>query len=183
MSAFRTLPLWALVPVLFVLTGGAFFALQLLLSPEGSVLGWGIGSLFYAAAMSASFGLLIARARRRAGGSEELERMRRAYRTGDVPLDADLPTWSAEAERQERLLRRNRWSGPLVFGLFTLLGIWLALTESPFWWAFVAFFIGLGVVGAATTPRGLRKIEGMREQLRRRGQTQGAVEPTEPAAP
>jgi membrane protein implicated in regulation of membrane protease activity len=183
MSAFRTLPLWALVPVMFLLTGGMFFALQLLFSPEKSVLGWGIASLFYAASMSAVFGLLIARARRRAGGPEQLERMRRAYRTGDVPLDADLPTWSAEAERQERLLLRNRWFGPLVFGLLALLGIWLALTESPFWWASVAFFAGFGVVGAATTPRGLRKVARVQEELRRREQTQGTTDPVGPAVP
>lgn len=183
MSAFRTLPLWALVAVLFVLTGGLFFVLQLLLSPEGSVLGWGIASLFYAAGMSAVFGFVIARARHRAGGPEQLERMRRAYQTGDIPPDADLSTWSADAERQERLLRRNRWFGPLVFGLFTLLGIWLALTDSPFWWAMVALFVGFGVVGVATTPRSLRKVARVQEELRRRERTQDATDPVGPAAP
>lgn len=171
MERFRKSSLPVLLPVLFVLLAVLWFGIQFVTRPARQDVGaLAIGSVVYAGLMTAFFGIAIARTRRRAGGADEVSRIRRAVKTGAVPPDADPAIWTPELERVQRQYRRTRWFGPVVFVLATALGIWLALTDGPVWWLFVAVFVGFLVWGVVDTRRALRRLPPMLEDLRQRPQ-------------
>lgn len=61
------------------------------------------------------------------------------------PVPADEPTRQAAlrlAEQHLARLARYRIFNVVVFGLMVLLTGWLALADSPWWWAGVAFYLG-----------------------------------------
>jgi len=169
MDRIRRLPLPALLPIMFVVVGGAYFAIGFVTGHAGeSIADRLVSALIYAAVLTIGFGVLIAVRRRKAGGADELSRMQRAFKAGTVPPAVDPAVWIPMFEKWRRQYRRNRWFGPVVFGLFTALGVWLAVTERPVWWLYVALFLGLVVWSVLATPRALRKIDAMLEDLRRR---------------
>lgn len=85
--------------------------------------------------------------------------LRRAVRRGEVPAD---PARRAAAHRvvllQLGLLDRQRWLRRLLFPALLLLAGWLAVTDSPWWWAAAALF-AVGLVGSELTVRALRRRE------------------------
>lgn len=168
MRWFRTLPMWAFVLLMFLLTGGLWYLLGLVTMPEGSLVGRLVGTVFYAGVMTVFFAVWAARARRQAGGAHELHRIQQATRRGEVPPGADVGAWTAAVEAQYRLLRRNLWMGPLVFISMLLLTAWLAITQASYWWFGVAFFAAFSVATFVSTPRTLRKVTRMRSELSRR---------------
>jgi TctA family transporter len=171
MERFRKSSLPVLLPVLFVLLAVLWFGIQFVTRPARQDVGaLVIGSVVYAGLMTAFFGIGIARTRRRAGGADEVSRIRRAVKTGVVPPGVDPATWTPELERARRQYRRNRWFGPVVFVLATALGVWLAVTDGPVWWVFVALFVGFLAVSLVDTQRSLRRLTPMLEDLRQRPQ-------------
>lgn len=158
-----------LLLVLFLSTGGLWFVIGLFVFPREMPPLWrAIGTVFYAGAMTAFFGVWISRARRRAGGATQLADVQRGLKRGEVPEDADLGRWSATVDDQHRQLRRSLWSGPVIFGVMIVLAIWLALSSTPWWWFGVAYFAGFLLMSVITTSRALAKAEAVREELRRR---------------
>ncbi|MGU3409691.1 hypothetical protein ACLBWP_06250 [Microbacterium sp. M1A1_1b] len=176
MDRFRRLPLPVLLPVMFLVAGGAYFVIGLATTGgrEGFV-GRLVSAVFYAAGLTAVLGVLIARLRRRAGGAAELSRIQRSVKTGSVPPDADPTNWVPSLERLQRQSRRNRWLGPLVFGSATVLAVWLAVTSGPVWWLFVVAFVGFFAWTTFETRRALRTLPVMLAELRGR--------PLSPTAP
>ncbi|KAA9089587.1 hypothetical protein [Microbacterium radiodurans] len=168
MRSFRSLSLWVLAPTMFIVLGGVWFLGGLLAGP--ALLHWGrlMGALVYASVMTAFFTFWIARARRRAGGTVELARIGRSVHTGQVPADVDVPAWVAAVEVQHRQLRRNLSMGPVVFGLMIVLSLWLAVAQSPYWLFGTAFFVAFLIYSAIDTPRNLRKVAVVRDELVRR---------------
>ncbi len=176
MRWFRTMPMWALVPILFVVVGGAWLLIGLVTMPRDQPIAIRlIGTVWYGGVMAAVFGVWIARARRRAGGAAELHTVQQGLRRGEVPEGVDVSAWSATADVQRRQLRRNLWLGPLVFGLMIVLALWLALSQSPVWWFGVVFFVGFLTWSVVSTPRLLRSTERVREELRRRSGAEGPI--------
>lgn len=169
MRRLRALPTPVVLLVLFLFTGGMWFVIGLVVFPREMPPLWrAIGTVFYAGAMTAVFGVWISRARRRAGGATQLTGVQRGLKRGEVPDDADLGRWSATVEEHHRQLRRSLWFGPVVFGVMIVLALVLALTSTPWWWFGVAFFVGFLLFSVITTPRALAKAEVVREELRRR---------------
>lgn len=194
MERIRSLPLAVLLPIVFVVVGGVYFVLGLV---DGAghinLIVRAAGSVFYAAVMTAFLGFVIARRRRKAGGARAVSAMQRTIRTGDVPDDVDTATWTAELERYRVRYRRNRWSVPVMFGVFVLLCVYLAVSVSAVWWLFLAFFIAVSAYSLWETRRALRNLDRALDELGRRparsgqtaGETPGATWslPAEPREP
>lgn len=174
MDRIRRLPLPALLPIVFVVVGGLYFALGLLTDPRHlNVVVRLIGALVYAIGITVFFGITIARRRRKAGGADEVAAMLRTTRTGTVPDGVDTVRWTAELERYRVRYRRNRWSLPILVGLFVALTVWLALTLDPVWWLFLAVFVGLFGYALWETRRALRNLDRALDELRRRPMSLG----------
>jgi hypothetical protein len=169
MDRIQRLPLPVLLPVMFVAVGGGYFLIGLATNPsrEG-VIARLIGALFYATGMTVAFGIVIAVRRRKAGGADAVAAMLRSIRTGVVPADADLTTWTPELERYQVRYRRNRWSVPVVFGVFALLFVSLGVAVSPVWWLLLVLFLALGAYSMWDTRRALRNLTTTLGELRRR---------------
>ncbi|ROP65368.1 hypothetical protein [Curtobacterium sp. PhB115] len=167
MDRFRTMPLPALLPIVFVLVGGLYFAIGLASNPDGRDLAArAIASLFYAVLMTAFFGFLIAYRRRRAGGTETAAAIQRAVRTGELPGDVDHVVWTRELESTRKRYRNNRVIVPIMGVVFVAFSIWAALTVSASWWAILALFVGMCAYSVWETRRALRNIEHLLTTLR-----------------
>ncbi|ROQ07218.1 MULTISPECIES: hypothetical protein [unclassified Curtobacterium] len=167
MDRFRRLPLPALLPILFVLVGGLYFAIGLASNPDGGGLAArAIGSLFSAVLMTVFFGFLIAYRRRRAGGTEGAAAIQRAVRSGDLPADIDHVVWTRELESTRKRYRNNRVIVPIMVVVFAAFSVWAAMTVSPFWWAILALFVGMCAYSVWETRRALRNIEQLLTSLR-----------------
>lgn len=154
------------LPVVFVVQAAVFGVLTYLLGQlvgpdHESWIGHAIGGVFFGAAMT----WWIARQRRRNGGADAMVDQALALKQGRLPPDADPETWRQHLDRQERTQRRVRRILPVEFGLFAALGVWLALTQGPVWWAFVALFVLFAVGGVLATTRTLRRIAVLRDEL------------------
>ncbi|MFJ4075055.1 hypothetical protein [Curtobacterium sp. NPDC089991] len=167
MDRFRRLPLPALLPFLFVLVGGLYFAIGLVPNPDGAGLAArAIGSLFSAVLMRVFFGFLIAYRRRRAGGTEGAAAIQRAVRSGDLPDDVDHVVWTRELESTRKRYRNNRVIVPIMVVVFAAFSVWAALTVSPFWWAILVLFVGMCAYSVWETRRALRNIDHLLTTLR-----------------
>ncbi|QWS33780.1 hypothetical protein [Curtobacterium aetherium] len=159
-------------PVLMLLTGlpfGAFWFLWTTFTMPGApVLARVVGALVTGAVFGVVFGLWVGRQVQAAGPAVRDRSFARARRTGVVPADADLLAWRQALEHQRAQHERQRWSGPLVFVAATALALWLALTDSPYWWFGVALFVGFLVAFLLSTPRVLRRTRTMLAELDRR---------------
>lgn len=178
MDRFRRLPLPALLPILFVLVGGLYFAIGLASNPDGGELvARAVSSLIYAVLMTVFFGILIAYRRRRAGGTETAAAIQRAVRTGELHGDVDHVVWTRELESTRKRYRNNRVIVPIMVVVFAAFSIWAALTVNPFWWAILVLFVGSCAYSVWETRRALRNIEQLLTTLR------GTWTVPEPSAP
>jgi hypothetical protein len=183
LERFRSLPMPVLLPVLFVVLAALWLGIGYVVFPADQPLVVRlIGTLFYAGAMTVFFGMYIARARRRSGGSSELARMQRALKSSEVPADVPLEPWITTFEQWNREHRRNRWFGPVVFGTMTVLGVGLALSQNAIWWCGVVFFVGILVWTIISTRRALRTIPVVLDELRHRPAGRGDSGTPQPIA-
>jgi hypothetical protein len=167
MDRFRSLPLPALLPILFVLVGGLYFAIGLVSDPSrGALVARAVSSLVYAVLMTTFFGFLIAYRRRRAGGTETAAAIQRAVRTGDLPAHVDHVVWTRELESTRKRYRNNRFLVPIMAVLFVAFSIWAATTISPFWWLILVLLVGTCAYSVWETRRALRNIERLLTALR-----------------
>jgi membrane protein implicated in regulation of membrane protease activity len=165
---FQRLPMWALVPILFVFSAALFFGIGFLTGDHESMVAHVVGAVFYAVGFTAIFAIRTGVRRRRAGGAGEPARISRAVRTGTLPDDVDPTRWRAELERQQTLFRRNRWTMPILFVVFAAICVWSSVTEGPAWLAFLVIFAALAVVSLLETRRALRNIPKLLDELGRR---------------
>lgn len=161
----RNLPIWAVAVLMFTVTGGLWFLFGLLITPDQPPIVRLVGTIFYAGVMTVFFTIWIARARKRAGGANELDRIGKAVKSGSVPADADVDMWTATINTQHDQLRRQLWLGPVVFGSAIALSTWLAVTDGWLWWGGVVFFGAVLIWSVVSTPRGLRQVAHVRDEL------------------
>lgn len=166
MHGWQRLLTGAPLPVLFVvqavLFGAGTHTLGRLTGQPGQ--SW-IASLIGAVTFGVLMTAWIARERRRSGGADAFAHLERAVSTGQLPPGADAEEWRPRLERQERSYRRLRVLAPVVFVLFAAASVWLAVSQTPLYWIFVAVFLGLGVHSLVTSARRLRRIETMLDRL------------------
>ncbi|BDZ49591.1 hypothetical protein GCM10025867_18320 [Frondihabitans sucicola] len=110
---------------------------------------------------------LVARQRRRDGGRRTSVQITTALKTGAVPEDAEPSIWLPALEARRKQNERAHWVNPIVFGLFTLLGIWL-ITQDPTGfipWIVTAFFIAVAILSLVQARRAVTKIEALIVQM------------------
>ncbi|MEK6342740.1 MAG: DUF6703 family protein [Curtobacterium sp.] len=194
MDRLNRLPLPVLLPIMFVVVGGAYFGTGFLSDPSRINVGARlVGALFSAVTTTVVFGIIIGVRRRRAGGADAVTDMQKTMRTGVVPDDVDTGRWTSELERYRKQWLRNRWLAPVVFGLFSVLSIVMAVSVNPVWLLFVVVFLGFLAFSTWQTRRGLRNTERALAELGRRRPSAGAPAaatpgatwslPTDPGAP
>jgi hypothetical protein len=120
-----------------------------------------IGDVLFGVLMTA----FTAWQRRRDGGPEAQLDTAQALRSGRLPADADPQVWRNRLDRQERTQRRVRWIGPVEFGAFAVLGVWLALSQGVIWWVFAGVFVLIGIGCVVASTRTLRRIYVLRGEL------------------
>ena len=136
-----------------------------------------IGGIFFATFMTA----YTARQRSRdaaatgaAGTSDNSVDFDDAIKRGQIP--ADSGQWAAFAglvERRQRQVQLMRWFGPVVFGLFTLLGVALTVA-GPVWpnAVYIAVFLFFLIYTTRANQRLATRLTRVRQVLRER-QTSG----------
>ena len=127
-----------------------------------------IGAVVSGVLFGVVFGGWLVRQRRAAGPAAADRSFRRALRTGVLPPDVDAVAWRRSVEHRRAATLRQRRSGPLVFGVATVLYIVLALTQGPLWWFAAAVFLGFLVVVLVQTPRLLHTTAALLDELDRR---------------
>lgn len=123
-----------------------------------------IGGVLFGAVMA----LLVARQRRKSGGTSMAQTVTNAVKKGEIPQGASAGEWKPLLERRRRQARLLRWLGPLEFGLFSLLALYLIVSDSTrvvFWVAALVFFLSLAVWYPINSRRQLRSIERLERQL------------------
>lgn len=178
----QRLPMWALVPIMFVLVGAMYYGLSYLTRLDHTQGERLFGAGVYAVVFTLAFSIRIAVQRRRAGGAGEPARISAAVRTGTLPDEVDPAHWRAELERQRTLFRRNRWSMPIIMVVFAVVCGWLAFQEQPLWLVLLLILVVLAVVSLFQTRRALRNIPTLLEALSHRPDpralSDGAPQPT-----
>jgi hypothetical protein len=169
MTRFRSLPLRALLPLLFILLAASWLGLGLLVMPgEQPLIARLLGTVFYAGAMTVFLGVVINRARRGAGGVDELSRMQAAVKAGEVPSDVDSASWTPMLEKWQDQNRRSKWLAPVMFTGFVVLSLWLAGTTGPVWFVLALVFLALLIGTTVSSWRSYDKLTRMLDELRNR---------------
>ena len=169
MPRFRSLPLRALLPVVFVLVAAMWLGVGVLVMPaDQPLLARVIGTVLYAGLMTVFFGVLISRARRAAGGVDELSRMQAATKAGAVPPDAEPSTWIPMLEKWQNQNRRARWLSPVAFTGSLALSVWLASTTGWIWLVVSLFFVVALVSSMIGPRRSSARLTRMLRELRSR---------------
>jgi hypothetical protein len=151
--------------ILFAWFAGAYFlatyGIGLLdksarLDPSDALIRVG-GSVLFGGVMTA----LTAWQRRRNGGLHTLVRMNKAIKSGTVPEDAEPSLWVPALQRRRRQNEQVRWFSPIVFGLFTILGIWL-ITQEPdnvIAWIITVLFVAIAIYSVVQSRMMVAKID------------------------
>ena len=169
MTRFRSLPLRALLPLSFILLVALWLGLGLLVMPgEQPLIARLLGTVFYAGAMTVFLGVVIRRARRGAGGVDELSRMQAAVKAGEVPSDVDSSTWIPMLEKWQDQNRRSKWLAPVMFTGFVALSLWLGGTTGSVWFALALVFLALLIGTTLSSFRSYDKLTRMLDELRNR---------------
>lgn len=90
-----------------------------------AVIGAVVGGLVYGSLMS----LFIRFQRRRSGGAVMARLVTNAIKAGKLPETPTAEEWGPLLDRRRRQARFYRWVGPVEFGLFALLGVYLLFWE------------------------------------------------------
>ncbi|CAN5330387.1 hypothetical protein BH09ACT1_BH09ACT1_20280 [soil metagenome] len=126
--------------------------------------------------------LIVSRIRRRNGGRNNVIAINRSLKTGEVPAGVDTAQWISVLAYQRRQATWTRWASPVVFGLFTLLGVYLVVTDDKLLdWFFVVVFVAIGVYSTVFTARLIPRIDALEAKLRSPGrlssETSGDLHP------
>ena len=169
MPRFRSLPLRALLPVVFVLLAAMWLGVGVVVMPaDQPLLARVIGTVLYAGLMTVFFGVVISRARWAAGGVDELSRMQAATKAGAVPPDVEPATWIPMLEKWQNQNRRARWLSPVAFTGSLALSVWLASTTGWIWLVVSLFFVVALVSSMIGPRRSSARLTRMLSELRSR---------------
>lgn len=133
-----------------------------------------IGGVLFGVIMA----LIVARQRRRSGGSSMAQIVKNAVKQGQLPQGASAGEWKPLLERRRWQAKLLRWVGPLEFGLFLLLAVYLIVADNSrvvFWVVTIMFFLALAVWYPINSSRQLRRIEQLQQQLDRHPSPDGPV--------
>lgn len=154
--------------ILAVTFGGLWWILIVAIGLQP--IGWVsvIGAAVAGAVFGVSMTLYIVRQRKRTGGPHNLAALNRALKTGKLPPDADRRTWESLVDHRAK--QQVFWGrvGPFEFGLFAVLGLYLALTDARgawFWWLEAVGMAAFAVFSPISSRRQVTKLKELRRQL------------------
>lgn len=136
----RRTPKWVLL-----LVAAALYALyslgEKLLTGEQVRPGHVVGAVFAGVVVAAAGFLTVRWQSRRDSkkppGSLTATNFERALASGNLPGDAEADDWVPKLHRAIRTERIMAWAGPLLFGGFTVMGIFLAVTNPDYPWFWI----------------------------------------------
>lgn len=159
-------------PVLFMLYGGPFGVITELSNyPSGqrSLLRGVFTGGFFGVAMTLVTVLTTRKFNKRLGitSTEQRIALDRSVKKGVLPQDPALlkalPVYIDQRIRQNRNLRKY---GPFQFLLYTLLDVYLTISEHSWFWPIVGLYIiGLAVYAYRNSTARLHKLEQIRQKL------------------
>ncbi len=165
------------IVVTAMLMGIAFGALFLVNPLAGlggitwsSVTGAAVAGLLFGVAM----GFVINAQRKRSGGVSRARAVTNALKSGQLPPEATVDEWAPLLGRRMHQARLFRRAGPLEFGLFALLGVYLFFTVPAgraLWSVEIVFFLVLVVWYPIWAAREVPKIRALERQLANRHET------------
>ncbi|MEN2742048.1 hypothetical protein ABCS02_30060 [Microbacterium sp. X-17] len=157
------------VYVVGIVTGGLFGVLTygLNLATGMQRTGWRSAAVAVIGAVvfGVLFALFAARQRRAAGGVSKAQAVTDAIKAGRAPADAPAEEWRPLLERRRRQARLVRWLGPLVFGVFSALAVYLIVTDPTrlvLDVVFLVVFLGIAIwypIGARRQLAGIDRVE------------------------
>lgn len=127
-----------------------------------------VGAVIGALVFGALMGVYINFQRKRAGGTTMAQSVTGAVKAGKLPDTATAQEWGPLLERRRRQAKLNRWLSPVVFGLFSLLSVYLIFTDRTrvvLWVAALLFFLALAIASPIQSQRQLPKIDSLEQQL------------------
>ena len=147
--------------VMAVVYAAGLYGEQRLTDSHASFATDAIGGVVFGAVMTA----LFAWRRRKDGGASQQLAFVTAVKSGELPADADPEVWGPLLDRKQRTFRRWQPWVVVEFLAFTALAVVLAVGQGAIWWAFAAFFLGMGVWLVVVGRRNARRLDGLRAQL------------------
>lgn len=161
---------WIGAAILALLWTGGVYGVNAATHPNQVGWAWLVGALvggvFYGCVMAFFF----RRQQRKYGGQSTSRALAKAIKAGELPETAQPEIWLPLLERIRRSDRFMSWAGPVEFGLFTVLSVYLIATQPQvwFWWVAAAGFVGLGIWIPFWTLRRKPKITALIVQLEAR---------------
>jgi hypothetical protein len=140
-----------------------------------------IGSLLFAGVMT----LVVARQRRRSGGTDTMADVTTAVKERRLPIHADPAVWIPALEWRRRQFQRSLWLTPVLAVVAVASGVAavVLIPDSIAGWIVVVVFVGLTVASVVQVRRTLPRIDDLLRQLRARTDAHGQGAGAAPAAP
>ncbi|MET1156393.1 hypothetical protein [Arthrobacter sp.] len=167
----RRTPLWILVLVFAVVWAALQLGMRLLrgkeIAPEDVPI-YGVSGVITGILMLVVTRWVLRRERKQPPGSPTATNIKRAIATGRLPEHATAERWVLELNKIIRQERHMMWIGPLVFGLFTAMGIFLVFGDPEHPWFGVLLtplFLGIAIWYPVWIPRRRRTIQALIDQF------------------
>ena len=167
-------PMIVVALVMAILFGGINLLLNVAIGLTrlnwAAVIGAVIGGLVFGSLMS----LIIRFQRRRSGGVATARLVSVAIKVGKLPETASAEEWGPLLDRRRRQAKFYRWVGPVEFGLFALLGVYVLFADSAraaLWGLEIVLFVAAVIAYPIWANRQLAKIETLENQLSQRTAT------------
>ena len=147
----RRTPLWVLVLVFAIAWAGVQLGMRLLQGKEVATEDVGMYGFFGVVngiLMLVVTRWVLRRERKLPPGSPTATNIKKAIATGRLPEYASAGQWEPELDKIIRQERHMTWIGPLLFGLFTVMCVFLVFDDPEHPWFGVVcgvVFLGLGV--------------------------------------
>jgi hypothetical protein len=167
----RRTPLWILVLVFAIAWAALQLGMRLLRGKEVAaedVAIYGVFGVVTGILMLVVARWVLKRERKLPPGSPTATNIKRAIATGELPEHASAKAWVPELNKIIRQERHMMWAGPLIFGLFTVMGIFLVFGDPEHPWFGVlgtALFLGIAIWYPFWIPRRRPKIQALIDQF------------------
>jgi hypothetical protein len=159
---------WTLAAFMALLWTGLTYGTQAAIWPARA--GWPllsgalVGGIIYGVGMAFVFRYL----QKKYGGKDTARALEKAIKDGRLPEDVEPEIWLPLLERKQRSDQFWASTGPVAFGLFAALEVYLGITEPVvwIWWLNAAIFVFLAVWTPLWVVRRRPRIEALIAVLR-----------------
>jgi len=161
---------WTVAAIMAILWAAGMYGIQAAIRPDRAGWGWLAGSLASGVLYGIFMALVFRNLQKKYGGGDTAGAIEKAIKKGRLPQGVQPEVWLPLLERKRRSDRFLTWAGPIEFGLFAALELYLGITEPGvwFWWlaavAFVCFGIWTPVWAVRRRPRIDALIAGLKAQ-------------------